>query len=97
MRADPIERAWKAFPVGNAIFMAIGTSLFLIAVGAVLRWAVSAHTSGVNIHTIGLILLIVGIVGFLFSLLYMFVIVDRWPRRRDPVARDPLTVDHDRY
>jgi hypothetical protein len=50
--------------------MGLGTSLVLIAVGAILRWAVSVSTSGVNVHTIGLILLIVGIVGFVISLFF---------------------------
>lgn len=53
--------------------MAIGTSLLLIAVGAVLRFAVSVSTSGFNIHTIGVILMIVGGIGLLLSLLWMTV------------------------
>jgi hypothetical protein len=48
--------------------MTIGTSLFLIAVGAILRYAVTAHVSGVNLHTTGLILMIVGIVGLVIGL-----------------------------
>ena len=64
--------------------MGIGTSLFLIAVGAILRWAVTGHVSGVNIHTVGLILLIVGIVGLLISLFWMLV----WTRRDTVVTRD---------
>jgi beta-lactamase regulating signal transducer with metallopeptidase domain len=68
----------------------LGTSLVLIAVGAILRWAVSASTSGVSLPTIGLILLIVGIVGAVLSLLYLFA----WPGHgyRAPgrvVERDP--------
>ena len=49
--------------------MGIGTSIVLIAVGAILRWAVTATVSGVSIHTIGTILLIVGILGLIISLL----------------------------
>ena len=48
--------------------MYIGTSLFLIAVGAVLRWAVTVHPTGFNIQIAGLIILIVGIVGLIISL-----------------------------
>jgi hypothetical protein len=48
--------------------MSIGTSILLIAVGAVLRFAVSVTTTGFNIHTIGLILMIVGVVGLFLSL-----------------------------
>ena len=47
--------------------MSIGTSLFLIAVGAILRYAVTTHVSGINVHTAGLVLMIVGIVGLLLD------------------------------
>jgi hypothetical protein len=49
--------------------VSIGTSIVLFAVGAVLRFAVSVTTTGFNLHTIGLILMIVGAVGFFVSLL----------------------------
>jgi len=62
--------------------MGLGTSLFLIAVGAVLRWAVSASTSGINLHTVGLIVLIVGLVGLAISLFWMLAWNDR-ERRAD--------------
>jgi membrane protein implicated in regulation of membrane protease activity len=76
--------------------MGIGTSLFLTAVGAILYFAVNATVQGLSISTIGLILMIVGIVGLLISLFYTTL----WtrPRReveppppdatRRPVARD---------
>jgi beta-lactamase regulating signal transducer with metallopeptidase domain len=48
--------------------MGIGTSLFLIAAGAILRYAVADAISGIDLATVGLILLIVGIVGLLISL-----------------------------
>jgi beta-lactamase regulating signal transducer with metallopeptidase domain len=72
--------------------MALGTSLFLIAVGAILRFAVSVTTHGFNIHTVGVILMIVGIVGLLISLLWMIVWRERQARpgyvdRRDYVER----------
>jgi hypothetical protein len=50
--------------------MGISLSLILAAAGAVLIWAVNATVSGVNIHTVGVILLIVGIVGFVSSLAF---------------------------
>jgi hypothetical protein len=50
--------------------MGVGTSLLLIAVGAVLRFAVSVTTSGFNLHTIGLILMIIGAIGLVISLLF---------------------------
>jgi hypothetical protein len=48
--------------------MTIGTSLFLIAVGAILKYAVTAHLAGINVHTVGLILMIVGVVGLVIGL-----------------------------
>lgn len=67
--------------------MPLGTSIFLIAVGAILRYAVTASTSGINLQTVGLILIIVGIVGVVLSLFWMVT----WSsRRRDRVVeRDP--------
>ena len=50
--------------------MGIGVSIFMIAVGAILRFAVSVTTTGFDIHTIGLILMIVGIAGLLISLFF---------------------------
>lgn len=57
--------------------MGLGTSLFLIAVGAILRFAVTVNGHGFNIHTIGLILLIVGIVGLIISLFWLTLASDR--------------------
>ena len=48
--------------------MPFGTSMFLIAVGAIIRYAVTFHVSGVSRPTIGLILIIAGIVGVMLSL-----------------------------
>ena len=50
--------------------MGLGVGLILAAVGAVLAFAVNTTVSGVDIHTIGWILLIVGIVGILLSLVF---------------------------
>jgi hypothetical protein len=50
--------------------MGVTASLLLSAAGAVLIWAVSATTHGINIHTVGVILLIVGIVGFVISIFF---------------------------
>ncbi len=51
--------------------MNIGGSIFLIAVGAILRYAVTATVSGISIQTIGLILMLAGILGLVLSLLYL--------------------------
>ena len=50
--------------------MGIGVSIILIAVGAVLAFAVHASTSGFSIHTVGYILLAVGALGILLSLIF---------------------------
>ena len=50
--------------------MGISLSIVLAAVGAALIWAVNATVAGLNIHTLGVILLIVGIVGFIASLVF---------------------------
>jgi hypothetical protein len=50
--------------------MGIGVSILLIAIGAVLTWAVDYHVSGVALHTIGWILMIVGAIGVLRSLIF---------------------------
>jgi Na+-transporting NADH:ubiquinone oxidoreductase subunit NqrD len=68
--------------------MTIGTSLFLIGVGAILRYAVTATVSGINIQTVGLILLAVGALGLVLSVAWTM----RWSRpRRTVAARDPHT------
>jgi predicted anti-sigma-YlaC factor YlaD len=50
--------------------MGLGVSILLIAAGAILAFAVNAHLSGVDITTIGWILLIVGIVGAVLSMIF---------------------------
>ena len=57
--------------------MQIGTSLFLIAIGAILKWAVTATISGFNIQTAGTVLFVVGLVGLVVSLIYTFWLSDR--------------------
>jgi hypothetical protein len=51
--------------------MGIGTSIFLIAIGAILYFAVNADVSGLEISTIGIILMVVGALGLLISLFFM--------------------------
>jgi hypothetical protein len=63
--------------------MTIGTSIFLIAVGAVMRYAVHVSTTGFSVHTAGTILMVVGAIGLLFSLLWLTVLSERRPRDYD--------------
>jgi hypothetical protein len=53
--------------------VSIATSIFLIAVGAILRYAVNIDSSTINIPTVGLILMIAGGAGLAFSLLYELI------------------------
>ena len=50
--------------------MGVTVSLLLSAAGAILIWAVTATTHGINIHTVGVILLIAGLVSFVISLFF---------------------------
>jgi Domain of unknown function (DUF6458) len=69
--------------------MGIGTSIFLIALGAILYFAVNAELSGLEISTVGLILMICGIIGLIITLFLM---------RGSGVARERTVVrDRDPY
>jgi predicted membrane channel-forming protein YqfA (hemolysin III family) len=50
--------------------MSIGASIFLLVVGAILTFAVEANTEGFDINTVGIILMIAGVLGLLLSLLF---------------------------
>ena len=55
----------------------IGASIILIAVGAVMAYAVTVETEGFNINTAGVILMVVGAIGLVVSLLMMLIATDR--------------------
>jgi hypothetical protein len=83
-------------------YVGIGVSIFLIAVGAILTYAVEVETEGVNLDTVGVILMIVGAIGILLSLIFWSswggwnrydrydreVLVDSRPRRRRVIEED---------
>jgi hypothetical protein len=73
--------------------MPLGTSIFLIAVGAILRYAVTATTSGISLPTVGLILMIVGVVGVVLSIFYTLA----WSSRRGGVVASERVVERDPY
>ena len=50
--------------------MGIGTSIFLIAVGAILAFAVNIRTSGIDLQTVGVILMLVGVIGVILSAIF---------------------------
>jgi hypothetical protein len=65
--------------------MTIGSSIFLIALGAILKYAVTATVAGVEIQTVGLILMIAGVIGLLVGL---FLLTQDRGRRREVVYED---------
>jgi len=77
--------------------MATGISLFFLAIGAILTFAVETSVSGVDLDTIGVILMVIGLLGMLFSL----VLWDNWsprPYRNDDevvVGRRDVLIDED--
>jgi len=73
--------------------MYIGTSIFLIAVGAVLAFAVTATVAGISIQTAGVILMVVGVIGLLISLLTETI----WADRRRRAAVDDVGVREREY
>jgi hypothetical protein len=68
--------------------MGIGVSIFLLAVGAILAFAVEVTAEGVNLNTVGVILMVVGGIGLLFSMLFW----SSWA----PYRRDDRTVVRER-
>ena len=73
--------------------MGVGTSIFLIAAGAILYFAVNADISGLEISTVGLILMIVGILGLVVSLFLM----SQATRRRNAPGDGPVARDREYY
>jgi Domain of unknown function (DUF6458) len=73
--------------------MQIGSSLFLIAVGAILAFAVTADISGLDIAVVGWILMAVGAIGLLFSLFFL----SSGRSRRTAVVERPVVRDREYY
>ena len=73
--------------------MGISLSLLLIAVGAVLAWAVNAEVSGIDIQVAGVILVIVGVIGLIASLIFW----SSWGGfgRRDGAAASTTVIERD--
>ena len=71
--------------------MGIGTSIFLIAAGAILYFAVNADVSGLEISTVGLILMIVGALGLVISLFFLS------SARRGPTSERTVVRDREPY
>jgi len=71
--------------------MPFGTSIFLIALGAILRYAVTETVSGLSLTTVGLVLIVAGLAGLALSVLYMLLFSPRRGQvvRERVVERDP--------
>ncbi len=67
--------------------MPLGSSLFLIAVGAILKFAVTATVAGIDLQVVGVILMVIGVLGLVVSL---FLIYNN-PNRRPPGPPAPPT------
>lgn len=67
--------------------MTFAGSIFLIAVGAILRFATHIHVKGFDLRTIGLILMIVGVIGLLIAI-WQWAVWSRRARRSDVVVED---------
>ena len=72
--------------------MGIGTSIFLIAVGAVLKFAVTATVAGISLATVGTILIVLGVIGLLISMVFLMQ-----ARRSDTVVTRERVVEPDPY
>jgi hypothetical protein len=71
--------------------MGIGTSIFLLALGAILAFAVEFDVAGLDINTIGLILMAAGIIGLIISMMFL----SRSRTTAAPVAQERV-VERDR-
>lgn len=69
--------------------MTIGAGIFLIAVGAILKYATNFHVQGVNVDTIGVILMIAGLVGLLIGL-FQEIVWSRRTRQVPPAEAPPV-------
>jgi Domain of unknown function (DUF6458) len=70
--------------------MTIGSAILLLAIGAILKWAVTAHVSGIDIQTAGTVLFVIGIIGLALAVLYTF----SWSRGSRTNAA-PVRDEHD--
>ncbi len=69
--------------------MTIGSAIVLIAVGAILKWAVTAHVSWINLQTTGTVIFVVGVVGLVLAVLYTYWWSRRGPYEDTRVVRRP--------
>jgi membrane-bound ClpP family serine protease len=75
--------------VRGGMTVGIGFSIFLFVIGAILTFAVEVSTSGFNINTVGVILMIGGLLG-LFASVLLWSSLSPWSRRRTAAGRDTV-------
>ena len=81
---------------GNSPLMTTGASIFLIAIGAILTWGVTvSNSNGIDVNTIGVILMVIGVLGFFTSMLFFggFGVDAPMRRRSVGVSRDVIVDD----
>jgi hypothetical protein len=76
--------------------MSIGASIFLLVVGAILTFAVDVTAEGFNINTVGIILMVAGVIGLLLSLLFWSNLSPYRRRRIDPGLPEERVVEERR-
>jgi hypothetical protein len=69
--------------------MTLGVSLLLVAAGAILIWGVTGEAQGIDVDAVGVILIVVGVIGFILSLVFW----DTWGR--GPIGRRVRYVEGD--
>ncbi|HVS99329.1 MAG TPA: DUF6458 family protein [Solirubrobacterales bacterium] len=67
--------------------MTFAGSLFLIAIGAILRFATHLHVEGIDLRTVGVILIVIGVIGFLIAL-WQWAVWSRRSRRSEVLVED---------
>ncbi len=79
--------------------MYIGTSIFMITLGAILKYAITATVAGFSIQTAGLILIVAGVIGLVVSLILYFSDADRRGSREVEVVRErePVVRERERF
>jgi len=81
--------------------MSLGASLVMIAIGAILKWGITAQANGIDLDAVGVILMVVGVIGALASMSFLYS-WSPFPYRRtvirdvgpDHVHDDVVPVDH---
>ncbi len=68
--------------------MTIGGALLLVALGAILKWAVTAHVNGFDVQTAGTVLFVIGLAGLVVAIVYTFWWGQR-TRAEDPRVMRP--------